>query len=614
MASKQGGKAAAKADEQFEQGLQLARAHPLFSAMLHRAPVLRGGGPVFPRDGWAMVSAEGRIYVHPERLAEPGEWLYTISHCLLHLGFGHFQKRLHQREWDLACECVVWQFLATLNLGKPPEHLRGLPALGSAVLPGKTEEALFRHFQEKGIPADLPSYSLTGSTLSDMLDTDPMPKRRAVWMDEKKNDWEKIFGAGLIQAVASVVDHAAGDTLQKRGKLSKTVARARDWFVNSYPLLGALAASFEFIEDPLVCQRMAISVAAVNDSAKEIYLNPGAGLTEMECRFVIAHELLHVCLRHSTRCRGRDAYLWNVACDYVINDWLTNMQIGLPPQLGLLYDPELKGLSAEAIYDRIVNDLRRFRRMGTFRGVGLGDMLDGPSASWWATQAGTDLDSFYRSCLAQGLLYHHEQCRGLLPSGLLEEIRAMSQPPIPWDVELARWFDDHFPPIEQRRSYARQSRRQSSTPDIARPRYIPDLAAQEGRTFGVVLDTSGSMHRQLLAESLGAIASYCESRNVFSARVVFCDATAYDAGYMRPEEIAGRVTVRGRGGTVLQPGIDLLERAENFPKDGPILIITDGFCDYFRTRRDHAILLPEGRALPFPARGKVFRLSPMKRG
>ncbi len=285
------------------------------------------------------------------------------------------------------------------------------------------------------------------------------------------------------------------------------------------------------------------------------------------------------------------------------------MRIGAPPRLGLLHDPELKGLSAEAIYDRIVTDLRRFRRLGTFRGVGLGDIMDAPSANWWASQSGTDLDAFYRSCLAQGLLYHHEQSRGLLPAGLVEEIRALSQPPIPWEVELARWFDDHFPALEQKRSYARQSRRQSSTPDIPRPKYVSDPIALEPRTFGVVLDTSGSMSRVLLGESLGAIASYCESRDVFSARVVFCDATTYDAGYMRPEEIAGRVTIRGRGGTILQPGIDLLEKAEDFPKEGPILIITDGFCDHFRSRRDHAILLPEGRALLFVPQGKVFRFS-----
>jgi len=128
------------------------------------------------------------------------------------------------------------------------------------------------------------------------------------------------------------------------------------------------------------------------------------------------------------------------------------------------------------------------------------------------------------------------------------------------------------------------------------------------RTFGVVLDTSGSMERALLAKALGAIASYSITREVPAARVVLCDAVAYDEGYLATETIADRVHVRGRGGTILQPGIDLLERAEDFPKDGPILIITDTFCDHVRTRRDHAFLIPKGRTLPFSPHGPVFRI------
>jgi hypothetical protein len=371
-------KQSAKATESFHEGLSLARAHPLLSPMLIRASVNRSPDGPYPRDGWATVSPEGSIFVHPERRADPQEWLYVIAHCLLHLGFGHFQERFQQREWNLACECVVWQFLAALKLGSPPEHLRGVPEPGGVELPGRTEEALFRYFCERGIAAQLPSYSLTGTPFTDMLEADPTRTRHSFRSLSHKEDWEKVFGQGLLQAVSQAVDVAAGATKSGRKRLHTAAGRARDWFVNSYPLLGALAASFELIEDPRICGRMEISVAAVSDWSKEIYIHPGAGLTDAECRFVIAHELLHVALRHSARCRGRDPYLWNVACDFVINDWLIEMRIGSPPRLGLLYDPELKGLSAEAIYDRIVTDLRRCRRMGTFRGVGLGDMLDGP--------------------------------------------------------------------------------------------------------------------------------------------------------------------------------------------------------------------------------------------
>jgi predicted metal-dependent peptidase len=428
--------------------------------------------------------------------------------------------------------------------------------------------------------------------------------------------WSALFGQGVAAAVVSAVRVAAGEipSLSAGGTHLKTpAARAREWFINSYPLLGALAATFKLIEDPRICQLEEITVAAVNPERREIYMNPAAtnppiGMTEEECRFVMAHELLHVGLRHDARRQGRDPFLWNVACDYVINDWLVEMRVGEMPKMGLLYDPALKGESAEGIYDRMVTDMRRYRRLATLRGVGIGDILEGNRPDWWQVGAGVDLDAFYRGALCQGLAYHQEQGRGLLPAGLVQEIEALSQPPVPWDVELARWFDHYFPPVERVRSYARPSRHQSSTPDIPRPRWVPPPDWEDARTFGVVLDTSGSMSRELLAKALGAIASYSLSREVPWVRVVFCDAATYDQGYMRPEDIAREVRVRGRGGTVLQPAIDLLEGARDFPAEGPVLLITDGQCDRLSIHREHAFLLPEGRSLPFVARGPVFRM------
>jgi predicted metal-dependent peptidase len=69
------------------------------------------------------------------------------------------------------------------------------------------------------------------------------------------------------------------------------------------------------------------------------------------------------------------------------------------------------------------------------------------------------------------------------------------------------------------------------------------------------------------------------------------------------------VRVRGRGGTVLQPGIDLLERSADFPATGPVLVITDGHCDRLSIRREHAFLIPHGRRLPFTPKGPVFRMT-----
>jgi predicted metal-dependent peptidase len=256
------------------------------------------------------------------------------------------------------------------------------------------------------------------------------------------------------------------------------------------------------------------------------------------------------------------------------------------------------------VYDRIATDLRRLRKLATLRGQGLGDVLGDARG-----RSTVDLDEYYRRALAAGLAFHECNGRGLLPSGLVEEIRALDQPALPWDAQLARWFEEYVRMPSRARSYARPSRRQAATPTIPRPGWYQPEEAVPRCTFGVVIDTSGSMDHQLLGKALGAIASYATARAVARARVVFCDAAAYDAGYVSVEEIAGRVKVRGRGGTVLQPGIRLLEQADDFPGDAPILVITDAECDVVRIRREHAFLIPQGARLPFTPRGPVFRMS-----
>jgi predicted metal-dependent peptidase len=587
-----------KATESFLEGLDLAQKHPLFGSLL-TAPVIRpqhASTPVLcPREGWAVVVDDGQIHVHPTRRGTPAEWAYVLAHAALHLAFDHFHKRSSPHAWNAAACCVVTRFLEGLKFGHAPEEIQHVDEI-----PARPEVELYESFRQHGVPEGLRYLSLAGAEASDLYFSGSARIDRGA-------EWARRFADGLARAVDKAIATAAGSDTPEKERTPGY--QARSWFINNYPLLGALAINFKIIEDPLVLTRAQISVGAVNPELREIYLN-SQKLDSEEARFVMAHELLHVGLRHQARRQGRDPFLWNVACDYVINGWLLELGVGRLPRVGGLHDPQLKGLSAEAIYDRIVTDLRRYRKLCTLRGQGLSDILDGPRPDWWGTGIGIDLDALYRRCMAQGLEYHRDQGRGFLPADLVEEIRALSHPPIPWDVELARLFDAWFTPLEKSRTYARPSRRQASTPDIPRPRYHLRAEQFEHRTFGVILDSSGSMDRDLLARGLGAIASYAAARDVPLARVIFCDAAPYDQGYMPVEQIGlVPVKVRGRGGTVLQPAIDLLQSAKDFPDDGPILVITDGACDVLTLKRRHAFLIPEGRALPFVASGPVFRMS-----
>lgn len=591
-------------------GFDILNDHPLFSQLK---------GNIFPKashlngkDAFCCVTKCGDIFSNITSGLDANEWAYVLAHGLLHLAFGHFDKDKMPQEaevypcvWNKACDIYVTRFLADIGFGKP---LFPDPATKYSIRLNDEVKIYDYLLKTEGT---MPEQSLGLNTTNalDMIGLGaPVFYRKG-----EKNEYTKTFSHAITHSIKEAVSEVGGHDFGK--KKDTVVTRAAEWFLAHYPLLGGLASSFKIIEDVDLCHKYEIHIAAVDARQGEIYINPSCGLTIEEWKFVLAHEYLHAGLCHYERCQGRDRYLWNVACDYVINDWLHEMRIGDMPEEGLLYDKELHAMSAEAIYDLIVKQMRKFKKHATFRGYRQGDIFGNHGPHFEGLGKGITLDDFFRNSLREGLDYHTTHSRGYLPAGLVEEIRALSMPPISWEVQLGKWFDEHFPPLEKRRSYARPSRRQGSTPDIPRPSYVLQEKNLKSRTFGVVIDTSGSMCSAQIGLALGAIASYAFSKDVPFVRIIFCDAEATDAGYMAPEDIAGRVEITGRGGTILQPGVNAIEGAKNFPVNGPILIITDGYIEEnLKVKREHAYLIPNGNRLPFRAKGKVFYMENKDKG
>jgi len=555
--------------------------------------------------GWLTISPQGTLYFNAQRRATPTQWARLIAQALVAQGFGLIKARSPQILWELAVLNTVTQFCDELKIGPLPEELQAFSILEHYQA---DPDVQYRQWVVDGCPESLYQWHHTycGGLSSWYCQLD-LPVSH--W--NKPEKWKDLFVDGITQSVQQALEIAGGyQPTDIKNQPLTPAKRARRQMIDTYPLLGALAAGFELVEDIRLCSQYDIRVAAIDVSAQKIWMNPAAGLKQPEYLFVFAHELLHAGLNHTSRRRGRDGYLWNIACDFAINGWLIQMQIGTPPTIGVLHDPQFDNASCEEIYDQLAQDIRRSRKLVTLRGnVGDGDILGNDSGSIFI-----NAEEYCRRALNQGL----ERClygasRSTLPAGLIEEIRSLSQPPIPWDVRLAEWFDEHFPPLEYHRSYAHPSRRQAATPTIPRPSLAkPSEEARLSRVFGVVLDTSGSMDIQLLGKALGAIASYALAHEVLQVRFISCDAQAYDQGWVPPEQLLHRFTLQGRGGTVLQPGIEMLSRLSKrgeFPLQGPVLIITDGGCEeYINIPMEHAWLLPEGHRLPFVPRGEIFTL------
>ena len=625
MASKSSGKHGKKklspAEKNLQAGMGLLHNHSLFGGL--KGELLPRNQQALGKTTPALVNSDGYIYLNQDILLAPKQWLFLIAHCLLHLAFGHFDTEnmpAYEIEdsdgkpirkvsfqpflWNEACDIYIDRFLIDIKVGEPLFDIHNPLLTGSQ----KDELQIYSYLIENHFSDSEQLFGTGAPNQCYMIGL----KNQLTYHTENgdHNRFAAQFAYHMANCVTDAVSQAGGHTLSNPA--NTPAQKAAKWFIDHYPLLGGLASHFSIIEDYRVCYQYDIQIAAIDTDVQEIYINPANKYSQEHWKFILAHEYLHAGLLHRERCQGRDPYLWNIACDFVINCWLNEMQIGEMPQDGSLYDETLRGMSAESIYDQMLSDMRKYRKLNTYHGNGGGDIL-GNGTNQLPTQNRrqiTTLDDFCKEALQQGLEYHKQHERGYLPAGLMEEIRALSMPVIPWDVQLANWFDLHFEPLEKHRTYARPSRRQASTPDIPRPHYESAAISEYSRTFGVIIDTSGSMSAKLLGMALGSIASYATAKEVPMARVVFCDAQPYDAGYLSVEDIAGRVRVQGRGGTVLQPAVTLLHNAKDFPKDGPILIITDGMIENrLSIHHEHAYLLPRGCRLPFHTKSPVFYFS-----
>lgn len=557
-----------------------------------------------PRAAYCQIESPSTIFFNDTLKLGAPQWLGVLALATLVLAVGAPRRLpVPAALSDLAAQLAALHWWHQLKAGELPEHFE-LPA--ELVQWGRhpVEQIAARLRSEPPNEVLDGAWTLTRSSAALML---PSAERTQISLRRQQPvDYEQIFAQALVDNAkrALQLQYEASHVARPGSDPNSSAARAKRWLISHYPLLGSLLTQFDLVEDAEVCARMNISIAAVQISTGEIYVNPRRQLGLEQAKFVVAHEVLHAGLNHASRRQGRDPYLWNVACDFVINDWLVGMNLGIPPEGGLLFDEELRGWPAEDIYLSLAADLRIRRRLSTLRGDDV-DMLDARPDKFFS-----DREEFCRRALLQGLDYHQACGRGTLPAGLVEAIRTLNQPAIPWQAKLAEWIQERCPLPERRRSWARPSRRQSATPETPRPRFVEPEDERATRTFGVIIDTSGSMEREALGKALGAVVAFSQAQAVKQVRLVYCDAQPYDEGFVDIDLLASRVQVRGRGGTVLQPAVNLLQGRPDFPRDCPILIITDGLCESdLHVARDHAFLISPGARLPFPTRKPVFSMS-----
>ncbi len=424
------------------EGYALASRHPLISPLPEVVISSRGLAFHLHAKSWFSICAEASspehrladrrgerepmvtVWPNLRRRANVEEWAYVFARLRLHVALNHLDPGQTDLSWHMAAWCRAEQLLMHAGVGQRPEEITRVPV----DLPRGNETELAAHLNEQPLRPEIAGLSLgvAGQRFWHFASKFEISGRL-------RAQRASALAEGIRTAVAQAVRASAGlsNASESACPTATAVSRARDWIVAEYPLLAALASSFTLIEDELICKEMSIPVAAICDDAREVYVNPRAGLSEAEARFVLAHEFLHVGLRHSVRQQDRDPWLWNVACDFIINAWLLEMKLGEPPAgIGFLHDSELKDCSAEEIYERITSNLGLLQKLAGARAISTMngdscDILKAPRETSGSRAGGLDLDGFYRRSLREGMSRHQDLGQDPLPFTFVKDAQSL---------------------------------------------------------------------------------------------------------------------------------------------------------------------------------------------
>ncbi len=367
------------------------------------------------------------------------------------------------------------------------------------------------------------------------------------------------------------------------------IRKARTQLLLKNPFFGHLASVLALKEKDLLFP--------VGTDGKTIYyseqLIEEAGITAREMEGVLAHEIMHLVLKHAERRRTRGKMKWNMATDLAINAMLAEWGYELPD--GVLMDERCVEKSAEEIYNELPDigevecpecggkDVRRkelkvkgrcegskvYRAEGEFECRECGhrwteevNVIPSGDGDGWEKIEGFPIDDhdlwdkgefdeqWWRRKVAEAS--NRAKGHGELPAGLKRMVEDLVHPRIHWRRLLERYIR-----AQDRSEYTwrRPNRRH-----VWQGLYYPSLKSTK-LEVAVAVDTSGSVSEKELKEFMGEVSGILDSVESFRAELFACDAEVHSHETARSKQDFQKFMKKceGGGGTDFRPVFEKLE-------------------------------------------------------
>ena len=368
--------------------------------------------------------------------------------------------------------------------------------------------------------------------------------------------------------------------------LPAIITKARARLLVRAPFLGSIALGFEWVCAP--------DIGTMATDGRRVWFNPSwceeHGIEKT--MGVIAHEVFHVVNKHHLRRGDRNAQVWNIAADLLINRLLEEDNFTLPPDG--LFDRErhFAGLPTETIYARLQEESQQqsghaqqqpsethtstpslerdtaaataspdqpaAQPLSTDNAAGADDADVTPARHWGEVRdltapngkplspaqrrrAEHDLDVRIRQAVTSA------KRAGKFSAGCDEVIHVATNQ-VDWRDKFRISFDGL---LRGEVSWTHPNRR-----FVQHGLYLPGWRRTGPGRIAYVVDTSGSISAQELSIYTAAVLGILEETGPEEIALIQCDARVQHVAYLQAGETFDRIEVHGRGGTRFQPAFD----------------------------------------------------------
>lgn len=332
-------------------------------------------------------------------------------------------------------------------------------------------------------------------------------------------------------------------------------------------------------------------------------------LSKSELDFVMMHEIMHVVFKHCFRGKKTDPFLFNVACDIVVNsnilysnrmdlksitleEYGESMHLAPNGKEGYLY-------TAEEVYKMLLKDAMK---------KGGGSNSDKESfddhSHWEEPSDSFSVDEWESRIISACESVGSKQgSYGTLPLGLERVLEDLKKSTIDWKTLLNDFIslevgDYSFSPPDRR---------------LEGPFFMPDFnemveVEDDPKEILFMVDTSGSIDNSQIAEAYSEISGALEQFPSLTGYLGFFDSAVYKPLPFESVEDVLSIKPKGGGGTDFFKIFEYVKELDTKPK--VIVILTDGYAPFPKedVREGIPVIWVINNSLVTPPWGEVARI------